>query len=126
MRRAATLRRMRTEEPHGILDDRPPRPGARPFLENWIARYRVVESRHKALLSFLAIRGESKRKQVKSIHIFVKDSAKIGTGGVRRGLDDVPCLGHGYLRLSLIRRLTSVEIDNQVSFLRFLAFHLLF
>src|SRR5260370_40127993 len=48
----------RVDYPHCILDDRPPRPGTRPFFENRVAFHRVLEPGNKALLSLLTSRGE--------------------------------------------------------------------
>src|ERR1700722_16266012 len=98
MRRAVTLRRAWTDEPHGILNNCPPRPGACPFLENRTAVDCVLQAGDEALLSLLAIRRQQEREQVESIHVFVKNSPEIGAGGVRRWFRDLLSLWHGYLR----------------------------
>jgi hypothetical protein len=42
--------------PHGVYDDHPPSPGARPLLENRVPLYRVFEAGDKTLFRLFTIR----------------------------------------------------------------------
>jgi len=61
-----------------FLDHHSTRPRPRPFPEDLIAAGAIVQARHEALLSFLRICREYKRKKVQILHIFSEYPAEVG------------------------------------------------
>src|SRR5437868_421703 len=88
---------------HGILDNAPADPGARPFLEYGIAHRAIIQAGNKYLLRFFRIGRQHKRQRVQVFHVFGKNPAEVGAGRVRCGsfLRAELCPCHYYLRHAL-------------------------
>src|ERR1700688_952139 len=92
------LNRSRVNDSNRVLNDRPPSPGTRPFLEYRVPLHRILQSRDKAVLSLLVVRRQQERKPVQGVFFLEKDLVEIAAARVRRRARDVLCSRHLHLR----------------------------